>query len=160
MLKNLHQYLGIWKESEIKGHLSSCPTFNNFDIFRDLLWLNSDFILQSSVKAILKKSDKAIFQNIVPTNRRSLPSDLRSKQHCSVTLLMVTQFHMSNFMIMVYRIYVFSKILWWIYFVVISRLNSPEYKDLLFVVLEMFAPVIAVDILLSDTKSQKVRMKK
>lgn len=41
------------------------------------------------------------------------------------------------------------------YFVIISRLNSPECKDLLLVVLEMFIPVISVNILLSDTSSLK-----
>lgn len=34
-------------------------------------------------------------------------------------------------------------------------LNSPECKDLCFVILEIFIPVIAVDILLSDTSILK-----
>lgn len=41
------------------------------------------------------------------------------------------------------------------YFVVISGLKSPECKYLLFVVLEMFIPVIAADILLNDTVSER-----
>lgn len=54
-------------------------------------------------------------------------------------------------MIMFYGIYVFSKLLGWIYYVVISGLNLPECKYLLFVVLEIFIPVRAADILLNDT---------
>lgn len=40
-----------------------------------------------------------------------------------------------------------------IYFVLISGLNSPECSYLLFVVLDVFIPVIAVDVLFSDSES-------
>lgn len=69
---------------------------------------------------------------------------------CSAFYLIITQLDMSNFITMLYGMYVFSELLGWIYFVIISGLNLPECKYLLFVVLELFIPVIAADILLND----------